>query len=212
MPGYRFVGLIDFIAATGLLRANLAELAGSVHKVFLRNDPRHVHTIGTSVPNPFASANRKSYSMENAMRLADSLRLVYPDRDHVCLSVSLAVYKFNVFNLDDTNSSTSPGVGSLASYVNTEFSYSELCEEYRDPHRHFDDATLSTYVHVGKAWLGFDDDTSMEIKIDKLSRKHHVGCLLADNIDLDDFRNVCKKGDFPRLRFLKRAVLSTERL
>ncbi|KAH6932733.1 hypothetical protein HPB50_009054 [Hyalomma asiaticum] len=210
MPGYHFVGLIDFIAATGLMRANLAELAGSVHKVFLRNDPRHVHTIGTSVPNPFSSANRRSYSVENAMRLADSLRLVSADRDHVCLSVSLAVYKFNVFDLD-VNTSIAPGVGSLASYVNTEFSYSELCEDYRDPHRHFDDATLSTYVHVGKAWLGFDDDMSIEIKIDKLSRKHRVGCLLADNVDLDDFRNACAKGDFPRLRVLKRAVLRERR-
>ncbi|KAH7960664.1 hypothetical protein HPB49_022138 [Dermacentor silvarum] len=210
MPGYHFVGLIDFIAATGLLRTNLAELAGSVHKLFLRNDPRHVHTLGTSVPNPFASPNRKSYSVENAMRLAESLRLVSPDRDHVCLSVSLAVYKFNVLD-QDVDPSTNPGVGSLASYVNTAFSYSELCEEYRDPHRHFDDATLSTYVHVGEAWLGFDDDMSMEIKIDKLSRGHRVGCLLADNIDLDDFRNVCKKGDFPRLRLLKRSVLSRER-
>ncbi|XP_054920253.1 uncharacterized protein [Dermacentor andersoni] len=210
MPGYHFIGLIDFVAATGLLRTNLAELAGSVHKVFLRNDPRHVHTIGTSVPNPFASSNRKSYSVENAMRLAESLRLVSPDRDHVCLSVSLAVYKFNVSD-QDADAPSNPGVGSLASDVNTAFSYSELCEEYKDPHRHFDDATLSTYVHVGGAWLGFDDDMSMEIKIDKLSRGHRVGCLLADNIDLDDFRNVCKKGEFPRLRLLKRSVLSRER-
>ncbi|XP_075743791.1 uncharacterized protein LOC142802701 [Rhipicephalus microplus] len=211
MPDHHFVGLIDFIVATGLLRANLAELAGSMHKVFLRNDPRHVHTIGTSVTNPFKSANRKSYSMENAMRLADSLRLVYPDCHRVCLSVSLAVYKFNVFNLDDANSSLTPGVGSLATRVNTEFSYSELCEELRDPHRHFHEATLSTHVHMGKTWLGFDDDTLIEIKIDKLSRKHRLGCLLADSVGLDDFRNVCQKGDFPRLRLLKRAVLSRER-
>ncbi|XP_070390432.1 uncharacterized protein [Dermacentor albipictus] len=210
MPGYHFIGLIDFVAATGLLRANLAELAGSVHKVFLRHDPRNVRSIGTSVPNPFASPNRKSYSVENAMRLAESLRLLSPDRDHVCLSVSLAVYKFNVSD-QDADAPSNPGVGSLSSNVNTGFSYSELCEEYRDPHRHFDDATLSTYVHVGGAWLGFDDDMSMEIKIDKLSRGHHVGCLLADNIDLDDFKNACKKGEFPRLRLLQRSVLSRER-
>ncbi|KAL1428634.1 hypothetical protein MTO96_002987 [Rhipicephalus appendiculatus] len=201
MPGYHFVGLIDFIAATGLLRANLAELAGSVHKVFpaQRPTPRAHHR------------NLGSESIYVGQPQVLFHGWCIPDRDHVCLSVSLAVYKFNVFNLDDANSSGTPGVGSLASYVNTEFSYSQLCEELRDPHRYFDEPTQSTYVHVGKAWLGFDDDTSIEIKIDKLSRKHRVGCLLADNIDLDDFRNVCKKGDFPRLRLLKRAVLSRER-
>ncbi|XP_077510191.1 uncharacterized protein LOC144121113 [Amblyomma americanum] len=209
LPGYHFVGLMDFFAASGLLRANLAELVGSVHKVFLRHDPQRVYTIGTSVPNPFASPNRRSYSVENAMRLAESLRLVSPDHNQVCLSVSLAVYKFNIYTLDANYSS--PGVGSLAFSVDTGFSYSELCKNYKGLHTHFDEASLSTYVHKGNAWLGFDDDTSMEIKIDKLSRGHRVGCLLADHIDLDDFKNVCKKGDFPRLRLLKRTFLSRER-
>ncbi|KAH8039063.1 hypothetical protein HPB51_004988 [Rhipicephalus microplus] len=163
-----------------------------------------------SLATDYDARSRATLPQGNAMWLADSLRLVYPDCHHVCLSVSLAVHKFNVSNLDDANCSLTPGVGSLATHVNTEVSYSELCEELGDPHRHFDEATLSTYVHIGKAWLGFDDDTSIEIKIDKLSRKHRLGCLLADSVDLDDFRNVCQKGDFPRLRLLKRAVFSGE--
>ncbi|KAL3244217.1 hypothetical protein MRX96_018844 [Rhipicephalus microplus] len=165
-----------------------------------------------SLATDYDARSRATLLQENAMRLADSLRLVYPDR-HRVLPERVA----GRVQVQRPSTSTTPTLRSLPAsdrwpLTSTQrFSYSELCEELRDPHRHFDEGTLSTYVHMGKAWLGFDDDTSIDIKIDKLSRKHRLGCLLADSVDLDDFREVCQKGDFPRLRLLKRAVFSGER-
>ncbi|XP_077541094.1 uncharacterized protein LOC144153318 [Haemaphysalis longicornis] len=201
---YHFVGIIDFAAASKLGQRNLAELVRSADKVFLHNDPRHVHISATSVPNPFTSPDEHVYSVENAVKLAGSLRLASPAANNVCPTLSLAVFKFETS--DRGVDKSPPALGTLATEVDVTYPYSKLCKVYRGHHTHYDEETLSTYAHSRNSWVGFDDDASMEKKMEKLTRHHHVGCFLVENVDLDDPTNDCKTGDFRRLRLIKRAL------
>ncbi|CAN7986238.1 unnamed protein product [Ixodes hexagonus] len=201
-----FVGLINYCAAEGLFRSNLAKLARAVKNLILRNDPKRVTGIATSVPNPFAASSTRAYSLKKAMQLVETVPSHAWDQRHACLSLSLRVFQYEVVSLG-LEPRESIGTGVLASVVDKAVPYSKVCRDYAMTHRTFDEKSISTCISHKELWLGFDDPTTIQMKIERMAQEHDPCCFLIEDIDLDDPVNACKDGAFPRLRAAKAALL-----
>ncbi|CAN7987680.1 unnamed protein product [Ixodes pacificus] len=159
-----FVGLINYDAAERLFRSTLSKLASAMKSLLLRNNPARGMGIATSVPNPFSAASVRAYTLENAMRLVEGMKLPAESHSQVCLSLSLRVLKYEVVNLG-LEPQGSIGIGSLASDVDKFVPYSKVCQDYVMTPRTFDEKSLSTYMSHKKEWLGFDDPITVKMKV-----------------------------------------------
>lgn len=83
-------------------------------------------------------------------------------------------------------------------------SYYEICQNLNSGWtRRWNDDQKVPYAFNGNEWVGYDDTTSLAIKVDYAKSKNLAGVMFWA-IDLDDFDgSFCNKGKYPLMSFVK---------
>ncbi|GAB1599458.1 chitinase-3-like protein 1 [Argonauta hians] len=77
-------------------------------------------------------------------------------------------------------------------------SYYEICNKLKKDNYTYewDNIQKVPFAYKGKQWIGFDDYKSIQLKTKWLISQKLAGAMLW-SLDLDDFSNMCGKGEFP---------------
>jgi chitinase len=62
----------------------------------------------------------------------------------------------------------------------------------------WDDEQQVPHIQNGNQWLGFDDQKSIQLKIEFANSKN-LGGAMVWSLDTDDFRGLCGNGPYPIL-------------
>uniref|UniRef100_A0A182PAD7 chitinase n=1 Tax=Anopheles epiroticus TaxID=199890 RepID=A0A182PAD7_9DIPT len=108
--------------------------------------------------------------------------------------------------LDNTIGAVTIGAGDPGPYSNEPgyLGYCEFCGNLTSSEwtKKWDDVGLCPYAYTETTWIGYEDERSLQEKINYVKRKG-LGGLYAFSLDLDDYRGAC--GDpFPLTRFLSK--------
>ncbi|XP_041374189.1 chitinase-like protein 3, partial [Gigantopelta aegis] len=88
-----------------------------------------------------------------------------------------------------------------------QLSYYEICILLQDGATYqWDDLQKNPYVYINDTWVGFDDEHSIDVKVDWIIEQQ-LGGVMFWSLDLDDFKgSFCNKGKYPLLRAIVTAV------
>lgn len=73
-------------------------------------------------------------------------------------------------------------------------SYFEFCQEEDSWQKEFDSIGKCPFAHKGNQWVGYEDSSSLAIKMDWLKERGYGGAMIWA-LDLDDYRGVCGAKD-----------------
>ncbi|XP_072419785.1 chitinase-3-like protein 1 isoform X2 [Chiloscyllium punctatum] len=77
----------------------------------------------------------------------------------------------------------------------------EICDFLKGAEKHWIDEQKVPYAVKDGVWLGYDNEQSINIKVDWI-KKNKFGGALVWTLDFDDFSNHCKQGAYPTLNIL----------
>jgi chitinase len=119
------------------------------------------------------------------------------------INIGLGTYGRGFSLADPNNSSLYAGTygGSEAGPYTREMGvigYNEICELDSDWEYTWDDEQQVPHIQNGNQWLGFDDQKSIQLKIEFANSKN-LGGAMVWSLDTDDFRGLCGNGPYPIL-------------
>jgi chitinase len=76
--------------------------------------------------------------------------------------------------------------------------YNEVCELYSSWEYTWDDEQQVPHIQNGNQWLGYDDEKSIQLKVEYANSKG-LGGAMVWSLDTDDFRGICGNGPYPIL-------------
>ncbi|XP_063590647.1 probable chitinase 10 isoform X1 [Penaeus indicus] len=84
------------------------------------------------------------------------------------------------------------------------YSYYEVCDFLFEDNTTlvWDNEQQVPFAYRGNQWVGFDDERSLEVKVDWL-KTEGFGGVMVWSVDMDDFRGNCGTGKYPLLTTLK---------
>ncbi|CAH1794863.1 unnamed protein product, partial [Owenia fusiformis] len=101
-----------------------------------------------------------------------------------------------------------PGQAGRFTRENGFLSYYEICEKRKDAKwkESLDKEQKSCYSSFGDQWVGFDDETSLQMKMDYI-KQHNLGGVMIWSLDCDDFAGQFQtRGSYPLLRQINRGL------
>uniref|UniRef100_A0A182JS87 chitinase n=1 Tax=Anopheles christyi TaxID=43041 RepID=A0A182JS87_9DIPT len=108
--------------------------------------------------------------------------------------------------LDNTIGAVTIGAGDPGPYSNEPgyLGYCEFCQNLTSSEwmKKWDDVGLCPYAYTETTWIGYEDERSLQEKINYVKRKG-LGGLYAFSLDLDDYRGACGE-PFPLTRYLSK--------
>ncbi|XP_075750376.1 uncharacterized protein LOC142817207 [Rhipicephalus microplus] len=110
----------------------------------------------------------------------------------VCLSVNMAVLQFTSTN-DQPSCERRSDVG-----------YSEICDS-RDWKITASNSSYSMYRRKETIWQFYEDPKLLKSKISRVIAHQPAACVVAFNIDYDDYKPACGNTSFPRLAAIEEA-------
>ena len=111
-----------------------------------------------------------------------------------------------------TLSGSESGIGALAEFpgqpgpytdIEGVLSYYEICENITDWNVVHD--VNGVYAYSGNQWVGYDDDLSIQNKVN-LVAKYNLAGVVAWTLDTDDFNGRCREGKFPLFRAINKGL------
>ena len=72
--------------------------------------------------------------------------------------------------------------------------------------RKWDDTQKVPYAFKGNQWVGYDDNQSVQIKLDYV-KSNNLGGVMFWSIETDDFANLCGTGNYPLITLAKNAMV-----
>ncbi|XP_048448809.1 acidic mammalian chitinase-like, partial [Rhincodon typus] len=79
----------------------------------------------------------------------------------------------------------------------------EICDFLKGAEKHWIDEQKVPYAVKDGIWLGYDDQRSIDIKVEWI-QENKFGGVLVWTLDFDDFSDHCKQGAYPILKILKK--------
>lgn len=106
--------------------------------------------------------------------------------------------------------SSASGAGTAGTWTRESgfLSYYEICRAINQQgwSSKWDEATRTPYAHNGVEWVSYDDENSLELKVNFL-KSLGLGGAMFWALDLDDFSGSwCGKGKYPLTRYVKAAL------
>ncbi|BET00648.1 Glyco_18 [Nesidiocoris tenuis] len=81
----------------------------------------------------------------------------------------------------------------------------EICSKIKKRNWRKSDSPYGPYAYSGNQWVSFDDEVSIKRKADYVLNEG-LGGIMAWTLDMDDFQNLCCKGQAPLLRAINGAL------
>ncbi len=101
------------------------------------------------------------------------------------------------------------GGGKNGKYTGEEgfLSYYEICDFLHEENTTlvWDNEQQVSFAYHGNQWVGFDDELTVQAKMDWLKEEGFGGVMIW-SVDLDDFRGYCGNGKYPLLKAIKREL------
>ncbi|CAN7989033.1 unnamed protein product [Ixodes hexagonus] len=157
---------------------------------------------------PYASGER---SLSNVLAEVTT-ELAAVSADKLCFGISLGGISFRIS--DDSSSRGARqmprkayGAGAEGKYTGTKgkLAFYETCL-MKDVDSFLDFRELCTYVVRERDWVGYETPLSLTSKLSEVFRKFRVSCVAVWDMDMDDFKGVCKLGRTPLLNAVNREV------
>ncbi|KAI8128837.1 putative chitinase 10 [Lucilia cuprina] len=83
--------------------------------------------------------------------------------------------------------------------------YNELCEKFLMEkslwHLEWESQQMVPYAYYDKQWIGYDNERSVELKVNYVNREN-LGGIMIWTVELDDFRGVCNGKTYPLLNII----------
>lgn len=108
---------------------------------------------------------------------------------------------------------TGPGPAGRYTHEAGYLSYFEICLKFKAPRSNWrqlwDDVGLCPYAYQGREWIGYENERSLEQKVELVKQKQLAG-IYAFSLDLDDYRGDCGGETYPLTRELYKYISETK--
>ncbi|KAM7344037.1 chitinase 8 isoform 1-T2 [Cochliomyia hominivorax] len=109
---------------------------------------------------------------------------------------------------------TGAGIGGPYTKQSGILAYNELCQKFQEEkslwHMEWESKQMVPYAYYDKQWITYDDNRSIALKVDYVSKKN-LGGVMIWTVELDDFRGVCEGKRYPLLSIINEGLLRNDK-